>query len=70
MHPGTTEFVGAVTDVTISKEAEQRLRRGEAYLAEAERLSPYEQLGLGRASSGVRLPIGLNSTACSDSIRI
>jgi PAS domain S-box-containing protein len=33
------EFVGAVTDVTVAKEAEQRLRRSEAYLAEAQRLS-------------------------------
>ncbi|MBR0953597.1 PAS domain S-box protein [Bradyrhizobium canariense] len=37
--PGRIEFVGAVTDVTIAKEAEQRLRRSEAYLAEAQRLS-------------------------------
>ncbi|MBR0817768.1 PAS domain-containing sensor histidine kinase [Bradyrhizobium liaoningense] len=36
---GRIEFVGAVTDVTIAKEAEQRLRRSEAYLAEAQRLS-------------------------------
>ncbi len=36
---GCIEFVGAVTDVTIAKEAEQRLRRSEAYLAEAQRLS-------------------------------
>ncbi|MBR1127861.1 PAS domain-containing sensor histidine kinase [Bradyrhizobium iriomotense] len=39
-HPsGRIEFVGAVTDVTIAKEAEQRLRRSEAYLSEAQRLS-------------------------------
>jgi PAS domain S-box-containing protein len=36
---GGLEFVGAVTDVTVAKEAEQRLRRSEAYLAEAQRLS-------------------------------
>ncbi|OAF15039.1 PAS domain S-box protein [Bradyrhizobium neotropicale] len=36
---GRIEFVGAVTDVTVAKEAEQRLRRSEAYLAEAQRLS-------------------------------
>ncbi|MDH2353247.1 PAS domain S-box protein [Bradyrhizobium sp. SSUT18] len=36
---GRLEFAGAVTDVTIAKEAEQRLRRSEAYLAEAQRLS-------------------------------
>ncbi|QOZ76921.1 PAS domain-containing sensor histidine kinase [Bradyrhizobium sp. CCBAU 53351] len=39
-HPsGRIEFVGAVTDVTMAKEAEQRLRRSEAYLTEAQRLS-------------------------------
>ena len=36
---GGLEFVGAVTDVTVAKEAEQRLRRSESYLAEAQRLS-------------------------------
>jgi PAS domain S-box-containing protein len=36
---GDLEFVGAVTDITVAKEAEQKLRRGEAYLAEAQRLS-------------------------------
>src|SRR5206468_12280827 len=36
---GRIEFAGAVTDITIAKEAEQRLRRSEAYLAEAQRLS-------------------------------
>ncbi|MET4384749.1 PAS domain S-box-containing protein [Bradyrhizobium sp. F1.4.3] len=36
---GPIEFVGAVIDVTVAKEAEQRLRRSEAYLAEAQRLS-------------------------------
>jgi len=33
------EFVGAVTDVTVAKEAEQKLRRSESNLAEAQRLS-------------------------------
>jgi PAS domain S-box-containing protein len=33
------EFVGAVTDVTVAKETERKLRRSEAYLAEAQRLS-------------------------------
>ena len=33
------EFVGAVTDVTAAKEAERKLRRSEAYLAEAQHLS-------------------------------
>jgi PAS domain S-box-containing protein len=36
---GSIEFVGAVTDVTIAKETERKLRRSEAYLAEAQRLS-------------------------------
>jgi PAS domain S-box-containing protein len=36
---GSIEFVGAVTDVTIVREAERKLRRSEAYLAEAQRLS-------------------------------
>ena len=36
---GSIEFVGAVTDVTVAKETERKLRRSEAYLAEAQRLS-------------------------------
>jgi PAS domain S-box-containing protein len=36
---GNREFVGAATDVTSIKRAEQELRRSEAYLAEAQRLS-------------------------------
>src|ERR1700722_15085013 len=36
---GGREFFGAVTDVTAAKEAERKLRRSEAYLAEAQRLS-------------------------------
>ena len=36
---GRTEFVGAITDVTATREAERSLRRSEAYLAEAQRLS-------------------------------
>ena len=35
----TLEFVGAVIDVTVAKEAEKTLRESEAYLAEAQRLS-------------------------------
>jgi PAS domain S-box-containing protein len=44
-HPSTTdkssnfEFVGAVTDITERKRAEQTLQTSEAYLAEAQRLS-------------------------------
>ena len=37
--PGSLEFVGAVTDVTAARQAEQRLRRSEAYLEEAQHLS-------------------------------
>jgi PAS domain S-box-containing protein len=36
---GSFEFVGAVTDITESKRAEESLRRSESYLAEAQRLS-------------------------------
>ncbi len=36
---GNLEYVGAVTDVTLAKETERKLRRSEAYLAEAQRLS-------------------------------
>jgi PAS domain S-box-containing protein len=36
---GGIEFVGAVTDVTAAKEAERKLRRSEAYLAETQHLS-------------------------------
>jgi PAS domain S-box-containing protein len=36
---GTLEFVGAITDITVRKHAEEILRRSEAYLSEAQRLS-------------------------------
>jgi PAS domain S-box-containing protein len=36
---GNLEYVGAVTDVTATKRAEETLRESEAYLAEAQRLS-------------------------------
>jgi PAS domain S-box-containing protein len=36
---GNFEYIGAVTDVTVAKEAERKLRRSETYLAEAQRLS-------------------------------
>jgi PAS domain S-box-containing protein len=36
---GSVEFVGAVMDVTVAKQAEESLRESEAYLAEAQRLS-------------------------------
>src|SRR6266550_16414 len=36
---GNREFVGAVTDITDQREAEESLRESEAYLAEAQRLS-------------------------------
>jgi len=37
--PSNREFVGAVTDITSIKRAEEELRTSEAYLAEAQRLS-------------------------------
>jgi PAS domain S-box-containing protein len=36
---GTPEFVGAITDITVHKHAEEILRRSEAYLSEAQTLS-------------------------------
>ena len=36
---GNIEFVGAITDVTGAKDAERKLRRSEAYLAETQQLS-------------------------------
>ena len=36
---GSIELLGAVTDVTVAREAERRLRRSEAYLAETQHLS-------------------------------
>jgi PAS domain S-box-containing protein len=36
---GIIEFIGAVMDVTATKQAEDKLRRSEAYLAEAQKLS-------------------------------
>jgi PAS domain S-box-containing protein len=36
---GNVEFIGAVTDVTVARETERKLRRSEAYLAETQRLS-------------------------------
>jgi PAS domain S-box-containing protein len=36
---GRVDFVGAVMDVTLAKQAEQALRQSETYLAEAQRLS-------------------------------
>jgi PAS domain S-box-containing protein len=36
---GGVEFFGAVTDVTVAMEAERKLRRSEAYLAETQHLS-------------------------------
>jgi PAS domain S-box-containing protein len=38
-NPGIIEFIGAVMDVTAAKKAEGKLRRSEAYLAEAQKLS-------------------------------
>jgi PAS domain S-box-containing protein len=36
---GSIEFVGSVTDVTVARETERKLRRSEAYLAETQHLS-------------------------------
>jgi PAS domain S-box-containing protein len=36
---GIIQFIGAVMDVTAAKQAEEKLRRSEAYLAEAQKLS-------------------------------
>src|SRR6202007_137044 len=36
---GNREFIGAVTDITSIKRAEEELRKSEAYLAEAQTLS-------------------------------
>jgi hypothetical protein len=36
---GGIEFFGAVTDVTVAREGERKLRRSEAYLAESKHLS-------------------------------
>ena len=36
---GDVEFIGAITDVTATKETERKLRRSEAYLAETQHLS-------------------------------
>src|SRR5947207_5912722 len=36
---GNIEFAGAVMDITVARETERKLRRSEAYLAEAQRLS-------------------------------
>jgi PAS domain S-box-containing protein len=36
---GSIEFIGSVTDVTVAREAERKLRRSEAYLAETQHLS-------------------------------
>jgi PAS domain S-box-containing protein len=35
---GCIEYIGAITDVTAARETERKLRRSEAYLAEAQRL--------------------------------
>jgi len=35
----SVEFIGAVTDVTVAREADRKLRRSEAYLAETQHLS-------------------------------
>jgi PAS domain S-box-containing protein len=37
--PDRIEFIGAVSDVTVAREVERKLRRSEAYLGETQRLS-------------------------------
>jgi PAS domain S-box-containing protein len=50
---GTIEFVGAVMDVTATKQAEEKLRRSEAYLAEAQKLSHTGSFGWDVSSGGI-----------------
>ncbi len=57
---GKREFVGAVTDVTSIKRAEEELRTSEAYLAEAQRLS---QTGSWAWSPDQDLPLGKSKHA-------
>jgi PAS domain S-box-containing protein len=52
--PGNLEFVGAVTDVTAAKQAEESLRESEAYLAEAQRLSHTGSWALVPATGEIR----------------
>jgi len=58
-HPSTNdesgkfEFVGAVTDITDRKRAEDALRRSESYLAQAQRLTQSGSLGLGMCKPAV-----------------
>jgi PAS domain S-box-containing protein len=42
---GIIRFIGAVMDVTATKQAEEKLRRSEAYLAEAQKLSQTGSFG-------------------------
>src|SRR6201984_512323 len=51
--PGNTEFIGAVMDVTAAKQAEEKLRRSEAYLAEAQKLSHTGSFGWSVLSGGI-----------------
>jgi PAS domain S-box-containing protein len=51
---GNLEYVGAVTDVTAAKRAEETLRESEAYLAEAQRLSHTGSWALVPATGKIR----------------
>src|ERR1700756_2470775 len=50
---GVREFIGAVMDVTATKHAEEKLRRSEAYLAEAQILSHTGSFGWDVASGEI-----------------
>jgi PAS domain S-box-containing protein len=51
---GSVEFVGAVTDITESRRAEESLRRSEGYLAEAQRLSHTGSFAGAPGTGGIR----------------
>jgi signal transduction histidine kinase len=50
---GKLEYFGAVTDVTAAKQAEETLRKNEAYLAEAQRLSHTGSWAWAPATGGI-----------------
>ena len=65
---GDIEFFGAMTDVTVAKETERKLRRSEAYLAETQHLSHTSSWAWDVRRGSSR--IGRRKyTTCLDSIR-